>query len=500
MRSNFSAGQLRWRYIFALSLIALLTISAQGIMQYLIADQSHDSRVINIAGRQRMLSQNITKTSFYIYQSSHREAAKRYRTDLRGLLDIWTRSHKGLLTGDTEVGLPGENSKEVLTLFEKIAPHYSEMVNATETILNPSTDRATLNHEIERLQANEAHFLKGMNQIVFLYDSEANQKVEFVRKLELVLVTVTLLVLVLEALFIFAPATRRIRDDMQRLSESEEDLKQLFAVSPTAMLLVNDSTLEITHANKKAAALIGYALEELTSSPLREHLDDEYEINRSFLEKIVSGESLNEYEVVLLDARRTVIESLVSVRQIRFHGQNVLVLGITNISELKKAQQTLEHYATYDEMTGLLNRRTGLMVLNKTISKVKRDKTTVTMFFIDLDGLKIINDQYGHAEGDWLIQTASKILSETIRSSDAAVRLGGDEFLLILHDCVNESCTQLEHRIESRLTQLAEEESKTYHVGATIGSATYDSERHTKPEDLITEADEQMYLRKRKKR
>ena len=502
--ASLSASQLRMRYIVALSLIAVLTIASQLVMQFLIADQKYDSRVVNIAGRQRMLSQKITKLSYYILNAESPDAAVRLRRELGDALSLWQRSHAGLLQGDSAMGLPGRNSSEVVALFGRIQSHHDAIVAAARTILASSGRNQALVQSIHGIREHESSFLKGMDDIVFRYDHEANAKVEFAKWLEFGLMGITLMVLLLEAAFIFAPATRRIERDMQELAVREEDLERLFAASPTALLLVDAERLTILRINDKAADLMGFSSAEMTSARLQDYLDQDYATNRVFLEKISSGEDLNEYEVVLLDSRRSVFESLVSARTIGFSGQSVFVLGITNISELKKAQQTLEYYATFDEMTGLVNRRTGLMMLGKSMGRCNRHGGTqplpLTVCFVDLDGLKIANDNFGHEAGDWLIRSTARVLGKVVRSSDAAARLGGDEFLLILPDCSIESATAVLARAQSSLIDMATAEKKQFPVSFSYGIVGYSPDRHATADDLIAEADSEMYRAKQGKR
>ncbi|HCZ17689.1 MAG TPA: hypothetical protein DHV85_24575 [Candidatus Accumulibacter sp.] len=495
-----SAGQLRRRYIMALSLIAMLTLATQGVMQVLIADQKYDSRVVNIAGRQRMLGQKITKLTHYLSTAESADEHSRYRQELEDAFSLWQRSHAGLLAGNAEMWLPGRNSDEVTALFADVQPHHEAMVAAVQAILSPAGNATALAEGIARLKEHEADFLSGMSDIVSRYEREANAKVEFARWLEFGLMSITLLVLALTAVFICAPATRRIQRDVDELADREEDLERLFSASPTALLLVSGDQLRILYANQKAIELFGLPLEESSSDTLRTYLGTEHEANRNFITGISAGASVNEHEVVLVDSRGKVFESLVSVRAISFSGQSVLVLGITNISELKSAQLTLEHYATFDELTGLLNRRTGLMVLGKSISRLKREGGRLTVCFVDLDGLKTTNDNFGHAEGDWLISTVARVLTGGIRSSDAAVRLGGDEFLLILHDCSLDEATRLLGRAEMRLQEIAAAEHKAFPIGFSHGLASYTPERDPTPDELISEADGLMYQAKQERK
>ena len=497
----FTANQLRNRYIAALSVIALLTIFSQVVVQFLISDQEYDSRIINIAGRQRMLSQKITKTSFYVARAETKELSKTYRQKLDEMLALWERSHRGLQHGDSELGLPGRNSNEVLALFARIEPDHHAMVAAAQDLLAASARGASIDQAIEQLREHEAAFLKGMDEIVFLYDKDAKHKVAVARWLELGLMTLTLAVLGLEAMFIFAPVTRRIRRDVQALENKNEDMGRLFSANPSAMLLVDNNDLTILDANQKASDLIGISREVVAKGNLRDYLAPEHETNRLFLERIMANESLNDYEVVVvIGARNTVINGLVSVREINFGGRPVYVLGIANISELRKAQQTLERHATFDDMTGLVNRRTGLLLLGKAMARFPRDQRALTICFADLDGLKTTNDRFGHAEGDWLLRATASAFTASIRASDIAIRLGGDEFLLIFHDCTTEAAGRFLSRIDDRLAAVSVEENKPFPIGISYGLITYDPVRHPTPDDLIAEADGLMYRAKQERK
>ena len=219
-----SVRQLARRYIAALSLIALLTIISQAIVQFLIANQEYDSRVVNIAGRQRMLSQKITKTIYYILSAQSADAASLYRKELDEAVNLWERSQVGLLKGDLEMGLPGNNSQAVITLFSSIEPHHAAIVAAARAILSSTGSTEALDRSILTIKDHEAPFLKGMNDIVFRYDEEAKAKVDLAKWIEIALLCITLSVLVLEAVYIFAPATRRIRQDVREMAQRDKEL------------------------------------------------------------------------------------------------------------------------------------------------------------------------------------------------------------------------------------------------------------------------------------
>ncbi|MBU1238044.1 MAG: diguanylate cyclase [Gammaproteobacteria bacterium] len=497
---DFGANRLRTRYIIALMLLATLIVVSQWVIQRSLALQEHDSRVVNIAGRQRMLSQRITKTGYYLLDARTTEARHDYQGQLRDALNLWQRAHLGLQHGDDELGLPGDNSPRIVALFQSIEHEFQEMVAAGQEASNATADPERLTQAVGRLSDHEAAFLNGMDAIVFQYDSEAKQKVDNARRLEFGLAAFTLLVLYLEARFIFAPAVRRLRLEMRRHQQHESDMERLFSTSPTAMFLMDGTTLNIIRGNGKAEILMGCSATGFLGRPVTDFLDTKYEANNSFMEKIRAGEVLNEYEILLINARRHIVEALASCCRINYSGQPAYVIGATDITEIKKAQQTLEYYATFDEMTGLVNRRTGLLMLATELDRAKRDDLPLTVCFADLDGLKAINDQYGHHEGDWTIHTVAMVLSDSIRGGDVALRLGGDEFLLILHDCDEPQGKQLVERVEQRLARIVAEEPRPYRLSASFGIAVYDPQRHQAPEDLIADADARMYEAKHAKR
>lgn len=491
--AEFNANRMQVRYVLALTLIALLTIVSQWVVQRSLANQEYDSRVVNIAGRQRMLSQKITKTALYLKTSEDGDKNHALREQLQAALALWRQSHLGLQNGDAELALPGSNSAEVRTLFRSIEPHFAAMVSAAERLSTQTDVTPALIAAVDQLREHEPSFLAGMDAIVFRYDSEAKQKVSHARYLELGLAALTLIVLALEARLIFAPAVRRMRQDMHEHELHEADMDRLFSSNPTAMFLVDEDTLKITRGNTKAEALMSCSQNGYLDHPLCEFVDSKFEANRSFLEKIRVGDALNEYEVVLLDSQRSMVEALASACQIRYGGKTCFVIGITDITAIKKAQQTMQYYATFDEMTELVNRRTGLLMLSTEMGRARRNKRPLSVCYVDLDNLKQVNDTFGHHEGDWMIKALAIALQESIRDGDVAIRLGGDEFLLILHDCSGENAAQLIERIEQRLKQSSRNKDRPYELSASIGLALYNPLRHSTPEELVKEADKRMY-------
>jgi len=337
-----SASQLARRYIVALALIAILSIVSQGVIQFLVADQEYDSRVVNIAGRQRMLSQKIAKTSYYIANAASVEAASRSRMELEEALTLWERSHAGLVKGDSEMGLPGKNSREVITLFGVIQPHYEAIVAAAKVILASSGSAAEIDLSIHQIVVHESSFLKSMDEIVFRYDREAKAKVTFAKWLEAGLLTVTLLVLMLEALFIFAPAARRIKRDTLDLAEKEARFGLFMNTLPAAAFIKDEDSTTL-YANRYMEEVLGardWFGKSVWSLFPREFAERMIADDRRSLE---TGYVVTEEQIPCVDGQSRLYQT--HKFSIPRQGRHPLLGGIAlDITERKQAEAELELY------------------------------------------------------------------------------------------------------------------------------------------------------------
>lgn len=302
-----------------------------------------------------------------------------------------------------------------------------------------------------------------------------------------------LIVLVLAVRYAFAPATASLTVALRESAEREADLERLFSASPTAMLLIDANSLEIVRSNLEAEKLLGATTHELDSRPFIDLLDAGHDTNQSFLEKLVAGDTLFEYEVLLMGTENRSIQALAASASTSFGGRWVHVLGLTSIDEIKKAQQDLRYYATFDEKTGLVNRKTGLMLLDKEMDRVKRTFIPTTICFADIANLKQINDRYGHEEGDWMIQTLSRAMTDVVRKGDAAIRLDIAEFMLVLHACPLDQAALLLHRVEKRLADIAFSDPRSFDVRIRFGLALFEPARHPTVEAVVAAAAQDTY-------
>ena len=163
-------------------------------------------------------------------------------------------------------------------------------------------------------------------------------------------------------------------------------------------------------------------------------------------------------------------------------------------------EKELEYYAFTDTLTGVSNRRTGFLLLEKEINKSIRNGKVLSICFFDIDGLKMVNDVYGHHEGDYLIVTVSEIVTSLIRDIDTLCRMGGDEFLIILPDCSAIMAENVIQRVYAKIQEKNESGEKPYKLDFSYGIEEIADGKMEAMDDYINKADEKMYRNKTRKR
>ena len=157
-------------------------------------------------------------------------------------------------------------------------------------------------------------------------------------------------------------------------------------------------------------------------------------------------------------------------------------------------------WATVDELTGLSNRRGFMMLAQHSLLLCLRQNIPAALVFIDLDHLKQVNDQLGHAEGDWVLVTFAQHLMKAFRSSDVVARLGGDEFLVLLTNHSEAAAESAMARLQQALDATNEAEARGYDISFSYGLVEFDPKRHHTIGALISEGDSLMYKTKHARR
>jgi len=172
----------------------------------------------------------------------------------------------------------------------------------------------------------------------------------------------------------------------------------------------------------------------------------------------------------------------------------------SDISDTKKAQETIERQANYDSLTGLPNRQLIRDRISQMLSHCRREKQMFAVLFIDLDDFKSINDSLGHGAGDQLIIKVGERIRGTLRDADTVGRLGGDEFIVLLNSLTSsDDIVVIVNKILTELHQPFLIDGHSIHTGGSVGITVYPTDGDT-TDDLMRNADSAMYEAKHKGR
>lgn len=231
----------------------------------------------------------------------------------------------------------------------------------------------------------------------------------------------------------------RIEAELRAISDRRRDLETIVNSSPAVAFLgrlVEDWPLEYVSENIRQ---FGYSPNEFTSGRLALlgliHPADQSRVQTQLQEHVDqdSGDHLSlEFRLVQRSADVSWVEGRIWLRRDSAGAVTHLQGVLLDISDRKQAEERVQQLAFYDVLTGLPNRALFLNRLEQALAQAQRDERQLALMFIDLDHFKDINDTFGHAVGDLVLQACGRRLSACIRRSDTVARLGGDEMIVLL--------------------------------------------------------------------
>ncbi len=178
---------------------------------------------------------------------------------------------------------------------------------------------------------------------------------------------------------------------------------------------------------------------------------------------------------------------------------SLLVRSMRHAIERHRLKTRLETTSLLDELSGLHNRRGFLILGKQQIRNAQRLEATITLLFVDVDGMKQINDGLGHHEGDLVLKETAEILRRTFRQSDILARIGGDEFIAMASLPPGVSPDLLISRLQMHLNLRNRAQHRPHTLSLSVGAETHAVSTETSLEELLARADGRMYEQKRRK-
>ena len=283
----------------------------------------------------------------------------------------------------------------------------------------------------------------------------------------------------------------------EALRESEERLSVFMNSAPNAFALF-DSKLNLIELNSVGLRMLpaGTNKEDVVGKHITELYPDIKEQERyvKYSDVVKTGKPMSVDDVIL---HSQFGEMHLNVNAFKV-GEG-LGLIITDITERKQGERKLRMLATTDTLTEVLNRGFGLLLFGKQLQLAKRNRSKLSICYIDVDGLKEINDTYGHQEGDEVLKKVGGFLKKAMREVDIVCRLGGDEFLLVLPRCSIDQALTAWGRIAQKKADFNTKGIKPYKISLSRGFAEYDPNNEKTVDQLIAVADQEMYKHKQSK-
>ncbi len=283
---------------------------------------------------------------------------------------------------------------------------------------------------------------------------------------------------------------KKIEDE---LVNSEKRYRQLVEYSPDGIVIHRDGIIK--YVNPAGARIFGGTEEDVMGREVIQFFPDEdREMIKARLKQLYENEQsmpVIEGRMVRLDGRIAFVEY--AAIPFKMDGRTAVQVVIRDVTQKKIQEDYIKHMALHDTLTGLPNR--GLLTdrIAHSLERRKRDKYMTAVLYIDLDGFKPVNDTLGHAAGDKALKEIADRLSRSIRKSDTAARIGGDEFVILL-DAVH-GRNEIEEVAERVLENINKElviDKTVFHIGASVGIGIC-PEHTDDPVKLLAMADRAMY-------
>lgn len=480
------------RVILPLVLVIILDLSLLGSNFYL-SDQLEIASVnINMAGRQRMLSQRITKAVMMAYYYRSNDLPIKPAVDeinqasslFNQTLLAFKQGGRAVSTTSQQIYIESLTGSRIRQLIDEALILWLPIYQAISADLaGDYLDERELAELIGLLSKENLHLLKLMNDITNELANAARRQTYFLRGLQTIVVILILLSFITASL---------------RLSRHEKYYRKLMESGSDIILGINVKTARITFASDSTTRLLGYDQETIKAMAVQDFFNASAreQINRILQQAASSGRLESErHEIELLrqDGTSLVGDMLLQLQNSEDGHYLELIADIRDITFQKEIEYQLSQMAHSDALTGLANRKKFFDLAEVILIKANRQQNQCAIFFIDLDGFKQINDTYGHEAGDKVLMEVAVRIRNCLRASDVVGRIGGDEFVVMIDEVrARDEMQSLAEKIIEAISAEIHIFRVQHQISASIGLAFY-PEHGFDINTLVNHADQAMY-------
>jgi diguanylate cyclase (GGDEF)-like protein len=458
---------------FAIFVFVLLDVTILGLNMWLATRIDEQALAINLAGRQRMLSQRLTKALLLHAEAEIPDVRllkemSRARRLFDRTLQAFTYGGQTSSPAGKEVSLQAIEDPGGRKILQQTAQLWAPLAESVKNLIAADNSNRIEALEIARTEAlaKNEQILELMNAFTVSLEDQMRIETDNIRLFQLITV--------LLAVINFIIIVRQFMGHIEMSNVGQEYLSGLIN-KINASVLVSGQDGQIRNCNLQSVNMFGYHPDEMTTKKL---------------EDLVS-----EKEGELLGRKADGTAFMLDLKQdyIQYEGETVVISTLRDITLQRSNEKSLHQLAYHDPLTNLPNRLLVMESLSQDVARSHRYEQRLGVCFIDLDGFKQVNDTYGHDVGDELLFEVARKLRNCARESDTIGRLGGDEFVIVFSDVGSaEDAGRLAKNIVEAIETITSIRNHDIEIGASVGISIY-PEHSQNPEMLLKYADHAMY-------
>jgi diguanylate cyclase (GGDEF)-like protein len=465
--------------LLAAGLFLLFDSAVLGLNYWITWQVEKDAIAINLAGRQRMLSQRMTKALLEMRRAgADRGVRADYLQELRLSFRLFDSTLNAFIAGGRVTGGAGQpvtlervRDREARAITTRAAAIWTQYSDHIKTILQAGSeiDRVTLDSAIGFASRHNRELLDLMNLLTSRVERLSKDKTTRLRFLQTIAFTLALLNFIV-IVRLFLDQLRAVRTAHTRLNTVIDNIG--------ASVLVVDEAGRISMSNSTAGRLFAYPDDGLSGLPLDTLITTDESGSTgwrgdgtSFVASSIEGD-------------------------VTFDGHPLRLISVFDITRQRETEDLLRRMAHYDQLTGLPNRALLEDRLQRAIASARRNGKSLAVLFLDLGGFKTINDTRGHGVGDEVLRQVARRLRSCVREVDTVSRFGGDEFVVVLEDIPSPSdCLLVTEKIIRSITAGCVIEDIELTLGISVGISLFPG-NSTDMQELLRQADSAMYRAK----